>query len=184
MGWREGISAFGAAGALLLGLTACGGPTKADGTARTDTAAVQPAAAVASPLQANALGRQELVGVRRMVGGLLDGVNAHDITICTRFYTRRYRESLMGRKEPGALKECRRQARRAKFQASLVGIERLHLRRSSSGELTGQVQLVERIGAVGLLRAHFGVIRTSSGYLIDSGHGEQIAGPAPPGTTG
>lgn len=114
-----------------------------------------------------------------MLGGLIAGVNEKDPTVCTRFYTRRYRERLMDAKDPGALRKCRKAAREAAIQASLVRIERLNIRRSPGGDLSGQVQLVERIGTGVLIRARFGLVRTADGYRIDSGRGEQITKPPP-----
>jgi hypothetical protein len=185
MGLRGRNLGFSVAVGLLLGLSACGEKSVSHwASVQGTTAAARATSSVASPIRANTLGQQELTGVRRMIDGLMEGVNSRDSSICTRYYTRRYRESLMQAKDPGALTRCRKAARTATIQASLVGIERLNIRRSSSGDLIGNVQFVQRIGTGVLLRSRFGLVRTTDGYRIASGHGEQITPSAPPASTG
>ena len=162
----------------MVSLSSCGASSDSDEARTTDDR--PPRARGSAEMATNALGRRELPRVRRLVQSLLEGVNARDPSICTRLYTRRYREQLMDRRDPAALRRCRDAARRAEVQASLVRIERVQVRRGTDGRLRGSVRVLERIGTSGLLRVDFGVVRTPPGaYRIDSGHGTQVKAPEP-----
>lgn len=128
----------------------------------------------------NALGRRELPKIRQAVQRLLDSVNQQDPAVCTQVYTKRYREQLMQRKGAVALQRCRKAVSESKVQAALLRIEDVRVRRTKAGTLTAKVQLLERIGTNGLLRARFTLIRNSGRYRIDSGHGEQVSSPEEP----
>lgn len=155
-----------------IGVAGCGGSSETKGTATGRTP---------DGIQVNALGRQELPQIRRMVDRLITGVNARDTSICTGVYTPRYREELMGRKGDAALKACRSEVKRANIKVALDRIERVQIRRAGD-DLAGTVQLVQRIGADGRLRVKFDVIRAGGAYRIDGAEGTQLS--APPDANG
>lgn len=180
--------------ALAAGLGACGGSDDPKGESpakpKRESAAKAKAESAARPksagakrtptddIRTNALGRREFPAVRRMLRRLVAGVNSRDPSICTRLYTRHYRERLMGRKGAAAVAACRKEVSGVDFRASLVRIERVELRYSKQGVLGGPVRVVQRLGKRGLLHVSYIVVRTADGYRIDRGQGQLT----PPGS--
>lgn len=170
--------------AAAVALAGCGGSSDPE-PKRPERKAVHSGEGTAGT-QTDALGRRELPAIRRMLDRLVNGINARDASVCTDVYTTEYREKLMERKGAAAIAACRRIASNVKFQVALVRIETVDIRRAPSGRVSGNVEVVQRIGAQGMLRTQLAVVRSGGHYRIDGNRSVRIPDPkqVPGGGTG